>query len=472
MQLRNRPLKAEFDEPQSIKTKGWLWPSAFIIAFGGFLFCFIANFPGGASHDTFSLWEMAITGKYRDWHHPIIAFLMRIGLIFRNDFSPLLFLQLLLFWGGTYFFALALRKKIGNWALMAIFLGFLPFNIGLSGYLHKTPLLSACFLFVSSFLYFSLKWNIPHRWITGIVLFPFLFIGTVVRTYSYIAAIPILLLFSGYLFELRSDTNRRNKILALIIAPLILFSIIFISDKTFVYNILDAQMTPKIGVLYLYDLSAIYALTGNMYGKQFFYRHYDDHSKAKAFYKKHRGLYKIMFMCRLPQGEIELNQLQKEWISSIINNFPAYLRHRVNAISHCLGLSGKVPGQFRGHHSYNNKRNIYQIEKSKNSFYWILRKYQVLVKNMFFMQPWFWAGINLVFALCCILVSRDRKKADNIWPICAMIWSGTLLLGAYLLVCFWPDARFTYWVTLSTSYGAFGLAANYLVPRQRHFGWL
>ena len=152
------------------------WPPAALICLAGFLFNFIAAFPGLMTWDSFVMYDEGVEWKFCDHHHPFIGVLMGLGRFIRNDPSPYLFFQLSLFWGGIYMFTLALRNQVGQWAIIAPFIGLLPFNLSLSGYLHKTPLLTACFLFSCSWLFLSYTKN-KKIGLTQVIILTLIFFG-------------------------------------------------------------------------------------------------------------------------------------------------------------------------------------------------------------------------------------------------------------------------------------------------------
>jgi hypothetical protein len=448
----------------SVTSQDNFWLPAAAICLAGFLFTFIAVFPGLMTWDSFVMYNMGVEWEFHDWHHPFIGVLMGLGHFITGDPSPYLFIQLSLLWTGIYLFSLALRNQIGSWAIIAPFIGLLPFNLSLSGYLHKTPILTACFFFSCSWLFLSYTRNKKPMFIQIAALVIIIFLGSVVRGYSYLAALPIL----GFMVWLIvRNTNIRRPIVLAIVFPFIIIALYMVANNFLVYNVLKAQKRPKIQVIYKFDMAAIYVLTGKVYGAKFLKREYKDKDIAIKSYKSHNGLWRIMSFYKSAITPEDQRKMRKEWLLAISENFNAYLQHKKQTAFKCFGLTQKV-AVFRSAGTA-SKKNIHNITKLDTVFYSMYKDLRQLTRFYFFMQPWFWALLNSVFSLLGIILFLKSRYRHVVLPHCVMLWSASLLLIPYLLLCLSADARFTYWINVSTSFGAFGLTSTFISKKFEKF---
>jgi hypothetical protein len=442
------------------------WLPAAAICLAGFLFTFIAVFPGLMTWDSFVMYNMGVEWEFDDWHHPFIGVLMGLGHFITGDPSPYLFIQLSLLWTGIYLFSLALRNQIGNWAIIAPFIGLLPFNLSLSGYLHKTPILTACFFFSCSWLFLSYTRNKKPMFLQIAALVIIIFLGSVVRGYSYLAALPIL----GFMVWLiLRNTNIRRPIVVAIVFPFIIIVLYLIANNFFVYNVLEAQhRASKIQAIYKFDMAAIYVLTGKVYGAKFLKSEYKDKDLAIKNYKKHNGLWRILNFYEGAINPEDERKMRKEWLLAISENFKVYLQHKKQTAFKCFGLTQKV-AIFRSAGTASEK-NTHNITKLDTVFYSMYKELRQLTRFYFFMQPWFWALLNCVFSLLGIILFIKNRYRHFVLPHCIMLWSASLLLFPYLLLCLSADARFTFWNNVSTSFGAFGLTSVFIAKKFEGFG--
>lgn len=420
----------------------------------GFLLHFLAVFPGLMTWDSFAMWNMGVEWRFWDWHHPFIGVLMGLGRLLRDDPAPYLFVQLGLNWGGAFVFILALERQIGSWALLGALLCLLPSHLSHSGYLHTTPLLTACYFFVCSWLYlvYIQRDRLGPVQFSGLAFL--LFLGTVLRVYAYAAAFPIIL-FLSWMF-LKSRNVRRIKFGSLVLTAALICLYIAL-NHLLVYQVLKAEKFYKTQAVYLFDLAAIYALTGKLYAAEFVKDDLLDQAAALEMYNREAtGLWRIMKMYRIAKDQSGLHQIQHEWWRAVSENFPVYVQHKLHSLGKCLGITAKKISVYKLFGA-NSRLNTDKLEKLDTIFWRLFKRYMGSVQDMFFMKPWFWALLNLLFSLFgLVLMCRPRYRAQ-VWPHCLMLWSGLLFLGPYVLLCLSADARFTYWITVATSFGGFGL---------------
>jgi hypothetical protein len=351
------------------------------------------------------------------------------------------------------------RAQVGRWAALALLLGFMPFNLSLMGYVHKTPLLTACFLCAASWLFATSARGRRPTPVESTVVLALAFVGAVVRGYSLAAALPIVWYWAWLAMPGGPDRRagiRRSGALALGIILLFV-----VADRALVYGLLDARRSYKSQIVFRYDLAAIHAFTGRVYAGAFLRDAYRDRRAAYGYYHETYGLWRIKDMYRRARTPEELAALRADWARAIVENPRAYLTHRWHAIALSLGLPGRVWGarQFET----DSPQNTSGLRQPRSRLRDLIDGLQARVRNRFFMMPWFWALANVCLSLVAVvLLRRGARPTATLLPHAVMCWSGLLLLLPYLLVCLDRDARFTYWVTVSTCFGGLGVVSAIL----------
>lgn len=431
------------------------WLLAAALAGVGFVLTFLAFRPGIMTPDSFSMWNMGVTWRFHDHHHPLIGLMLGVSRLVAGDPSAYLALQLGLWWGGALLFAVAWRERVGWWALAALLVGFTPPALSLMGYIHKTPLLTSCFLFAVSWLFvLDVRRRRPGPW-TALVVLPLLFVGAVARGYSYASAVPILVYGAWLMF--RGRRRGRASLGRCVAVALVVTVGIVVLDRVLVYDVLRPRRAFKVQTIYRFDLAAIHALTGRTYAEDSLRPAFSDREAAMAFYRQHRGLWRIIDMYRPVRDPDTLRELRREWLRAIRDNPRAYLRHRWNAISRSLGLRERVWGYRR--FDPGDQPNPSGLTQPESAIRDMVLKQQLLFRDAVVMRPWFWSAADAVLCLVAavLLVRGPDRVRHAVRPHAAMLYSGLLLLLPYLLVCLDRDARFTYWVTVSTIFGGIGL---------------
>jgi hypothetical protein len=445
--------KSIFERPYK-----YVWPLAIILAFAGLLFTFFADFPGLMTTDSFDMWNMGVERDFTDWDAPLVSVLMLVSGFFRNDPALYLFFQLSLLWGGIYIFSLALRVQNGRWPILAVCIGFFPPIIGLSGYLQKTPLQASCFLFVFSVLYYL---HVKKRKLSSflfILLVFLLFIGTVIRDYTYLSALPILFFLFNILLKPKIKNNKK-KWGIIVSSSLLMLMIFYFAHHFILYNLLEAEKKNKLYFLPRYELAGIYVHTGIRYADNLLI--IDSHETARELYKKNHGLWRIYRFYRDPQNNKELMEMMAELGRAVLQNPLAYLQHRLNAISGALGISPSTrTWKFLNDYKL-IKTNKYGISKSNNIFFEVLKSYQLFCRKhlQFILMPWFYAVINISLMIYCVIGIKKRKRDDFMeqWPHFIILLSGFLFLLVYIFICNANLNRYSYWLIVSTCFGGFGL---------------
>jgi hypothetical protein len=101
--------------------------------------------PGVVTPDSLSQYGQALSGRYEDWHPPVMAFLWRqLGWLAPGQ-APFLVMDALLYWGGAGLLADALRRHGRPRSALAILaVAAMPIPLGQMGAILKDSLMLAC----------------------------------------------------------------------------------------------------------------------------------------------------------------------------------------------------------------------------------------------------------------------------------------------------------------------------------------
>lgn len=441
----------------------WL-PAALIAAF-----CLVASFialnPGIMHWDSFRMYDMGMQWRFNDHHHPFLPVLMAFSNRISGDTSALLVFQLAALWSGIYLYAVSLRSQIGAWALLSYLIGMSPLVLSQSGLMHKTAMQTALFMLVfgCSFFFYTIKKR-PPFYILFIMLVA-LFIGTAIRGYTYIIAIPLTMFFAYIIIDGRIKKFAVIKCFLMALSVLAMFSIV---ERILIYRVLNAERTYKSQIIFKLDLAGIIAHSGKLYGADLLREKYSNPKAILVFYEKKKGLYKahqIFQRTHKPLGNEELAYLFKEWVTAIVTNPYAYFKHRRNAVLRCFGIHKNIRVYiFQTESAYSHK-NVAGLQKNKNLLWRLLLRYIKSFKESMWFQPWLWFILNLLSLTLTSLLIQKEKYAGLLLPHAVLISSGTAFFIIYLFICLSNDSRFVYWGIVATAFGLFGVVASLISAR-------
>lgn len=124
-------------------------PSSLIPALAGALALtdLLIFWPGVVTPDSLQQYGQALTGRYEDWHPPVMAFLWRQLIRLAPGQAPFLVMEALIYWGGAALLAATLRRHgRPRTALAVLAIAAMPIPFGQIGAILKDSLLLACCL--------------------------------------------------------------------------------------------------------------------------------------------------------------------------------------------------------------------------------------------------------------------------------------------------------------------------------------
>lgn len=437
-----------------------LQPWALLISLTGLALSFIAYYPGAMTWDSFVMWGTGWIWPWHDWHSPYIPLSMAMSRRLLGDPSALLFLQLLLSWGGLYFSACGLRRQSPVWAELLPLLGFTPMFLVISGYLHKTPLQASVFLFVFGVLYYHHQWRrrLPVGWMLLLTLL--LLFGIPLREYGLMCALPL----SVFLLHCRFRRTGMRWLGGYLLGAVLLAGASLVVHHFVAYRILSARKLYKIQTLYRYDLAAIYALTGVDFAPRMIRQDYRSAANMRDLYDQERGMWRIMYAYEggLPKGyavpkdiperaltEKEVAYYRSTWLEALGQHPGTWFRHKVHGFATSLGVGVEMSG-FVSRRHYRLRQNVYGLQKGPSILYRSLRKYMQSVAGIPPLKPWFWLGVTACLAILGPLMYRYRPLCRNeLTPLLVLVVSAGLFYPQLFLTGFDNDLRFSYWAIVS-----------------------
>jgi hypothetical protein len=230
------------------------WPLALMAAV---LFaCNLAlSFPGVLTNDSVNQYAEALSGRYTDWHPPVMAWLFSVLLRVHEGPAPLFILHLVGFWSGWWLLADATRRA-GRAQLAFLFLlaGLFPTFVFLNASLNKDVGMVAAWLPAVGALYWYRAQGRRVPLAAGFVIAALLAYGTLVRSNAIFALGPLLLYALAPAAWLRSV---RLMVAAVVVAGLAL-PVTQLANRV-LFQPVERQAVHS---LFLFDLAGIAAHTG------------------------------------------------------------------------------------------------------------------------------------------------------------------------------------------------------------------
>ena len=173
---------------------GWWLPAAILPLFALQLYAFHW---GAILPDAVEQYRQALSGRYEDWHPPIMAWIWRQLLPIAPGAGPMLVLDCALYWAGFGLIADGLRRAGGRtapWAVLAI--GLLPIPFGQMGSVLKDSLLTALALLASGILLWHLFARRPLGLAWRIACLLLLVLAAAMRFNAFLATAPLAALLA------------------------------------------------------------------------------------------------------------------------------------------------------------------------------------------------------------------------------------------------------------------------------------
>lgn len=403
-----------------------LWIGAAMCAVG-FMTQYLAFAPGSLSYDSTVQLEQAISGRFKDSHPPVMAWLWSWIIPIERGPRPMLIVQLAALWGGL--FLIFLTKSTSRWALLIPAVGFVPWVSGLSGVIWKDVGMAASWLLCIGIL------MQPRLRAAALLAAPFFLYGALVRTNAIFGALPILYLLAG-----RITKGWKQFALASCL-------LIAMAGATPLINntLIGAEKERFHTGLFLDDLHAISLATGkNLFPPSVGVTDSvlaacaDSYVWLLTCYQKAAPeKFSRFFFVDPPE-----TPLFAAWRQAIKDHPLAYLQHRTYLFAYLLGLAGDR--NLIAYWTY-SEDNLGHPRKANA----LTAAYETTVgltmrAAQFTYRIWFWLALPVVM-LTAILWLRIRNDVAS-----ALLWSSIFYIAGYFPITVSNDYRYAYWSIVAT----------------------
>lgn len=395
------------------------------------------TFPGKLNFDSGPQLAEAISGRYTDWHPPVMAWLWSWMLPAETGASSMLVFQLAFHWLGFLLVADGLffmgRKKTA-WTLLLA--GALPFFIRYNGGIIKDVGMASVFIAAFGLAFWHRIRDLRLASSAFVLLLLLMAYGTLVRTNAIFAIGPLLI----YCFAAKIRKSRVREWLTASFVVAVLALPVSSGINRYVFS---AEDSGAIQSLFLFDLNGIA-------------NHSSDErvlppaigmpaDKLASCYTpyfwdtwSHWGACNFVWKNLGPRDSTVRAELKKYWVSAIATHPLAYLEHRLKAFNSMTYFL--VPAR---------PCRLVFICLVPNNGIERPETQQAIIEDYFLVNilvwPITWFAVGGVF----LFLTRGAWHDETLIAARSLAFSGTLYLGFMLVVGVATDIRYAYWSTLA-----------------------
>lgn len=417
--------------------------------------------PGIAAYDATTQFMQAITGRYDDWHPPIMA---QIWSLFLKagawGTAPMLLLQLAFFWSGLAMLSAALRRTkapVAGWCVLAI--GLLPPVLGWMVVIDKDcQMIGALACAAGLVALFRLAKRPVPWWATALAAI-LLAYAMLLRANSVFAVMPLVFCWAGW-FGLRRWWLKAAALLGAMLA------VIGVSGPIN-HGLLKAERSGVQYTLPIFDLAGIAhrAHLAAMPGLS-----EADWARAERLHCA-TPFYWDPFAdparCG-PMGNVLVSDddgpppLFRNWIAAIVAHPLAYAEHRVAHLNSTLRIV--TPADERSAAApFTTSENLYGIGAKATSASMALSQVTAALERTPIGVPALW--LIMALAIGWVLLGTPRQPARAL--ALSLVLSATMMTASFAIVSIASDLRYHLWLIFSTALAGALLGGCRRVPRGR-----
>ena len=426
-----------------------------------FALCLWAMWPGVAAYDSVRQYEQAASGRYDDWHPPIMARLWALLLwLGGRGTAPMLLLQLAAYWAGVGLFAIGLARagaRRAAWAALAVALSPITVN-WLPAILKDTQMIAALVAATGIVAWYRLDARrLPRRATAAVALL--LGYAALVRANAVFAVVPLALMLAGW-FGVRRWWAR---VLLLGVATL---AVIGVSDPVN-HRLFGAERSGVAATLPLFDLVGIAhfapptippGLSAAEWRRAealhcytpFYWDPFADHTRCGD------------------SGDVIVTEddarpsVMREWIAAIAAHPLAYAEHRLSHLDSTLRIATPADEKSSAAPSMSDP-NGDALGAPETRFLLDLRLVAAAIERTPLGSPAVWAV--LLAGIGWTLRTTARQPARDLGLAVAL--SGLLMTASFAVVSIASDLRYHLWLIVSANLAALLLAACHGIDRRR-----
>jgi hypothetical protein len=416
----------------------------YLIAALGFITCVVAYYPGILEPDSLDQLSQAQSGRFDDWHPPIMALLWR-GLNFLYFGPQLLFLlHLAMFWASLVLIGRGLTAlgAVWGWAFPAI--GFAPWMLPLLGVLISDVAVVSAWMFAAALLFYRRARGEQLGGASLVVAALAFAYGTLARANTIFAAAALV--FYG-LSELAPNLRRLRWGAAALTPAAVL-------GAAALFNAAVASSDYPTGSLQTFDLGGISHFTGrNMMPGRWSAA---DASKIVQCYQPDGWDIYEAPACAQAASKLQAENLwtraalSQAWIGAIAQHPSAYIQHRLDYANHFFRWLGRLPpGALDFDTEPDAPPAFAHPSNAVYEFYADLAETDYVA-----LRPYFWLALGVgVLVLACLAQPSPAQRLAQ-----ALGASSLLYLLFYIVVGVASDYRYALWSIAATMTAAAALA--------------
>ena len=429
----------------------------------GFTASLFLFYPGFISPDSLDQFTQALHGDYGNWHPPIMAGFWHLLLNFYVGPQPMLIFQQLLLWVGAGFLAEVIFKRLPLLSPLLFLLLAAPYVQNVAGNIWKDLHMSlSYFLAISLLIFFYFEKNRPKPWQSTLILL-LIFYGTWVRVSGFPGSIPLLFLWFRLSFPSAFGSKRR---VAVGIALVLAFSSLQLEKiiSRFVLQAHDDHIEYK---LIAHDLTGLSMRSRKLlfppeikswkgFDTAYLFSHYQLMSFDNIWWNPdHKQI--------LPNlTELQHKSLQAYWRAAILSYLPQYLKMKYEGSLYFIKIRESGNGMMIMHPYIKQNNFGFKLEPNslRDKFF-----YRIEVRQYaWYMVPWYWMMINLLFLLLAFLPKLRTHRELLMVLACSALF--------YLIVHFFvypadTELRYFYWYSLCTSLSVIFTISCWFLPREK-----
>ncbi|MGC4059030.1 MAG: hypothetical protein QM743_13080 [Chitinophagaceae bacterium] len=416
---------------------------AFLVILGG-AFTFCAAYPGFMSPDSLDQYQQALSGKYTDWHPPVMAWIWHQLLYLHNGPQPMLLLNTLLFWGAVAMIAFRIR----NFALSLIFTlcSFAPCLLNFLGVIWKDSLLLSLLFLLTALLYhLSDKPLKPfYRTLTVLFITSLCLLAILIRYNAAAAVVPLLGALIYYQYPSKSLSR-----------PLLyafgLTAVLWLAAGKINTTLCNGKSLHPEQQLMVYDLMGVASATHTNVFPGYLKNKLTLDTLPKVYSPCDGALFAIFHMGCTASSEAQFEALSHCWRNEVLHHPIDVIRHKKRSFMCLIRESSLKTFPFIHPNPYGFQVN------TGNPAYRLFIRY---TENHFAYKLYnAWVYLAICVAVCCVSLVRllYQKITSAALPTCISL-SGLLYCLAYFFLSPCNDLRYNYW-----TYGAGFLGAVLLI---------
>lgn len=452
-------------KPSSVALSGWL---CLLLA----ALTLILLAPGRFGSDELDMLQQAQRGAYHDWHSPLIAWLWRQGLRFRDGGLSIFVVEVAVYFLGIYLVASTAILRghlLVGWATLA--LSVFPLTwIALATAGNKDVFMTGLLLVAAGLLmrYGGSPWR---RTLVAVGVVAALALALGVRHNAIFAAFPLLVVLATLILARLGGAIGRA-LVALLLGGIATVGLFFASGWV-THTALGVRPSNLIASLFVFDLAGISANAGvdaaaGQLGSDFQAKLGECYEPALfdryATWGACGDLWVALFgpgydgLLEKPGDDAVKQRLFRQWLTAIRDRPDAYLAHRLAHFRAATGIAAEPNWQM-------SPIDLETFAKDEDApLSPVLKALDVAAQRLAaepLLQPYIWLTVGAVGLLALLFVPPSLAGLIA----AAFFASGLAYGGAYLVIGVSYALRYFHWTIIAEALGLLWLAAAIVHPR-------